>query len=252
MNFREILGFRHCGRFRLLSASIPFAAVIALCVLAAFYRDRSDPVSLFAATQRGDTAAMEQLLQAGTRVDTVQEGSAWSPLTCAARFGHVEAVERLLDRGADVNYVAGYFGTPLANAAYSGKPNLIRLLILRGADPNRADASRYTPLMWAAASWNLDAVRVLIEAGADVNARDLAGNTALMIAAAHGQDDIVEQLLRAAADPIVRDHHNRDAATTARESGFLRTEYLLRKAMVSIQSRLIANVRSRPKLEMQL
>jgi ankyrin repeat protein len=56
----------------------------------------------------------------------------------AAREGHIEAVEALLDGGADVDQRSGDGTTPLVLALLNGRFDLAMVLIERGADPNLA------------------------------------------------------------------------------------------------------------------
>lgn len=61
-------------------------------------------------------------------------------LYAAARNGHREVVEYLLDQGADVN-TRGVFGaTALQWAAFNGHPEVVELLLARGADPDLRDS----------------------------------------------------------------------------------------------------------------
>jgi ankyrin repeat protein len=99
-------------------------------------------------------------------------------LVWAAKSGRVEAIERLVELGADVD-----------------------------ADPYRG-----TPLTWAACNGRVAAVRRLVELGADVNALGTFGGpdhgqgvTALHLAAQSGQGDAVETLLELGADTTIRD-----------------------------------------------
>ena len=54
----------------------------------------------------------------------------------AAREGHLDAAEALLDGGADINQVSGDGSSALVLAALNGQFDMAMLLIERGADPN--------------------------------------------------------------------------------------------------------------------
>jgi ankyrin repeat protein len=113
----------------------------------------------------------------------------------AARNGHCEAAEVLLEAGAAVNLADNYGSTPLHFAAFNSHDTLVRMLLAAGADPNRTNmvpsllctASllhstlqqvRQSPLM-AAVSTELssprvvEVVRLLIAAKADANLQDI-------------------------------------------------------------------------------
>ena len=70
------------------------------------------------AAARNDVAALRHLLDDGHKAD--EGGDSWTPLIWAARSGSVDAINVLLDSGADVN-LPGYKGdnldaTPLQHA----------------------------------------------------------------------------------------------------------------------------------------
>ena len=52
-----------------------------------------------------------------------------TPLTHAAKLGHIEIVKILLDAGADINKEDKLFITPLMNASASGHYDIVKLLI---------------------------------------------------------------------------------------------------------------------------
>jgi ankyrin repeat protein len=108
----------------------------------------------------------------------------------AAREGHIEVVETLLDHGADVDQVAGGDGSsPLVSAVQNGHFDLSLVLLERGADPNLATntdnvAALFGVLQtqWAnftshpqpraheyQDSTYMEVLKALVEAGADPN-----------------------------------------------------------------------------------
>jgi len=115
----------------------------------------------------------------------------FTPLLLAAREGHTDAVQALLESGADVNQVsAGDRTSPLLVATINGHFDLARLLLDRGADATRAAANGVTPLyaalncQWAPKAnypqprahlqqklTYLDLMTALLEKGADANVR---------------------------------------------------------------------------------
>lgn len=115
-----------------------------------------------------------------------------TPLLHAARQGHIETIETLLEHGADIDQPGGGDGTsPLLIAAINGQFDAAMLLLERGADPNKASTvNGATPIFAAVNSeWQprtrypqpqereaqsvgyLDVVEALLEAGADPNSR---------------------------------------------------------------------------------
>ena len=113
-----------------------------------------------------------------------------TPLLHAARAGHTEAVDALLDGGADIDQTSGDGTSPILIAMLNGRFDLGIHLLARGADPNVASEPGATPLyavinvQWAGTSFYpqpraheeqkagyLEVMEDLLRAGADPNAR---------------------------------------------------------------------------------
>ena len=57
----------------------------------------------------------------------------------AVTAGHYEAVQLLLEKGADINKVDNDGATPLISAAMSGHKDVVELLLAAGADKSVED-----------------------------------------------------------------------------------------------------------------
>jgi hypothetical protein len=113
-----------------------------------------------------------------------------TPLHWAAEDGRTRAVEKLLAKGAEVNYRNKSGETPLHCAAARGHKKTVELLIAKGADVNsRDDTHISTPLHDAACFGDVEVVKLLIDAGADVNAKLSNGRTPLDCASPFFLDD---------------------------------------------------------------
>lgn len=88
------------------------------------------------------------------------------PLVEAARYGHLEIVRLLLDKGADPDGTDKYGNTALMEAADEGHAELIQLLTGRGADPNLETKPYRTALSKAILSGTAETVQALIDHGA--------------------------------------------------------------------------------------
>lgn len=64
----------------------------------------------------------------------------------AARNGHVNICEYLINKGIDVNEVQGTGSTPLHGAAYYGQTNVVNLLINYGAKTNIKNEFGHYPI----------------------------------------------------------------------------------------------------------
>jgi ankyrin repeat protein len=106
--------------------------------------------------------------------------------------------------------------TPLMLAALRGSVQACQRLIDRGAQVNR---DGWTPLHYAASGPSAEAVKLLLARGAKVDAPSPNGSTPLMMAARYGTEDAVSALLAQKADPALRNERNMNAADFARSAG---------------------------------
>jgi len=123
-----------------------------------------------------------------------------TPLMGAAHLGHVQALVRMVEQGADVEARDDRGYTALMYAANGGRDEAIEALLDRGADPNAADGQRSTALMFAAQHGHLGIVRRLLAAGAYPNARGDHGLTALGFARQNRHPETVAALTSTGAD----------------------------------------------------
>lgn len=146
-----------------------------------------------------EAAATGQTAQLGDMAaeDHRQSADGWTPLHLASFFGHVDSVETLLGRGADVHARStnGLANHPLHAAAAGGHTEVCKLLIAHGADPNSTQAGGFTPLHAAADNGNRELVQLLLSAGARTDATTDAGETAAELAAKAGHADLAMELV---------------------------------------------------------
>ena len=115
--------------------------------------DQRPETPLTQAAVANDVAALRQLLNDGHKADA--DGDAWTALIWASRSGSVEAINLLLDAGADVNRPGStgddWDATPLQHAILARQPAAARVLLDRGADLNPgAGPGSLAPLVLAA------------------------------------------------------------------------------------------------------
>uniref|UniRef100_A0AAX7VS11 SOCS box domain-containing protein n=1 Tax=Astatotilapia calliptera TaxID=8154 RepID=A0AAX7VS11_ASTCA len=122
-----------------------------------------------------------------------------TPLALAAQNGHLNVVEVLLQKGAQV-WCESESGTILFDAAASGNPDIISLLLEHGADPNVPLYSGHLPVHRVAYHGHRLALEHLIPV-TKLHAVKESGMSPLHSAAAGGHAQCVEILLKAGYDP---------------------------------------------------
>lgn len=132
-----------------------------------------------------------------------------SLLELAIDYCDVDAVERLVSIGADVNTPAngGYSYLHSAIECKNDQATIVDILLNAGASPSVVGVCGRTGLHHAAMFGLADVVPSMISRGADVNARTTVDNatTPLMEAACAGHVDAVRCLLELGADPSLKD-----------------------------------------------
>ena len=111
-----------------------------------------------------------------------------------------DTVIRSMQR-AEIDQVDRIGRTTLSWAAARGNLDAVQQLLQRGADPDKADMSGKTPCHWCFTS--VECLEALLDAGADVGARDLGGGTIMMRVIMKSHDEtvsFVELLLARGAD----------------------------------------------------
>ncbi len=84
----------------------------------------------------------------------------------AAERGDTATVQALLDAGADVNFQDDMRGTALMDAAISGHTATVQALLDAGADVDAQDKDGLTALMGAQEHGHTEVVEILQKAGA--------------------------------------------------------------------------------------
>jgi ankyrin repeat protein len=178
--------------------------------------------TLHEAVDAGDVEAIKRMISKGAKIDELNEHGVPSLLYAAAR-GHLDVARILIDKGADVNFLVEEGGTPLMGAARCLKPRLIEFLLSKGAQPNKKGDGDFFPLACPfqpnveAVDKQIECIRLLVSAGAGINDHTDSGATPLMNAAWYGNTQAAEELLRLGADAKLRDNRGRTAAMLASE-----------------------------------
>jgi hypothetical protein len=155
---------------------------------------------MFEAVYSGSVADTAQVLREAPELLYENRGVSGSYLHTAAKLGHIDLCQFLMDQGLDVNCRSDDRVVPLARAAGYGQMDVARLLLARGAWVDGHPDSIATPLLSAAAEGHLDMVKLLLAHGAEINRESLGRPaTALDYAIGYqvkntGQDKVAEYL----------------------------------------------------------
>ena len=196
------------------------------------------------------------IIRGGTPADRGRRDPAAGGMTAmhyAARQGHADVVEVLIDAGAAVNPREANEITPLLMAISNNKTVAARYLLAHGGDVNAQDWYGRSPLWEAVNVRNLYVhnatfkngidrapvlalIQALLDAGADVNARtrqtppfrnhlleitgslewvDFTGQTPFLAAALAGDTTVMKLLLSYGADPMINTFQGTSALMAA-------------------------------------
>jgi hypothetical protein len=120
-------------------------------------------------------------VERGAKLDPLtNEASRFNaPLAVAARYGQLEIVRLLVERGAYLEHQDKYGRTPLMYAVYGGHLETVRLLVDQGANLNHQGKDGTTPLHIAAWFGRLEIMRLLVDHGANIEHQNHGGRTPL-------------------------------------------------------------------------
>jgi len=101
--------------------------------------------SVAAAVRAGDLSQLKSLLVDATAANQPDVQFQVRPLSWAAMHGNLQAVQLLLDAGAEIDGGNADGSTALHGAAFTGHPEIVRLLLERQADPLKANLAGDPP-----------------------------------------------------------------------------------------------------------
>ena len=165
-------------------------------VLAALLASGTE-LNLFEAAATGETARVRLLVSADAKLVNTFSSDGFTALGLAVFFGNRDAVEALLNAGADVNLASreSMKVTPLQSAAAGRRLEIARILIARGANVNVTQPDiGFTALHEAASNGDIDFARLLLDHGSNINAKMTDGKTPLAFALERKQAEMADFL----------------------------------------------------------
>ncbi len=194
------------------------------------FRDEvySGMTTLLVASQNGQSAIVELLLQKGANASDTEPTCGYTALMLACQKADLPTVKVLLKHSAEVNVMSSDEEkiTALLIAARSGCHGLVQLLLESGAEVNvRTSDNGFTPLMLASQIGSFDTVESLLDHGAEVNAQRPGSSdiTALMFAVSGHHPKVADLLLARGADPALKTSIGRSIAHSLARDGDLKT-----------------------------
>ncbi|KAL6160786.1 hypothetical protein ACJQWK_02202 [Exserohilum turcicum] len=165
---------------------------------AEFDSDASKVRSLFWAARRSSLKCMKVLLQHGANPNEIGIDRQ-TPLTISAQYGHLDAVQILLNEPSTDVAIGGKSGrSALSFAAGNGHLTIVEILLKHGAlTSDDQDSAHWTPLFWAVIGDHANIVQLLLkQPSIDINQIDKHGRSVLSWAAGEGTRRALKVLLQ--------------------------------------------------------
>ncbi|CAF1126763.1 unnamed protein product, partial [Didymodactylos carnosus] len=150
--------------------------------------------ALTTASYCGHLDVVEYLLKRNANIDQTNHRQ-MTPLLAAVKAGMWHIVEYLIDQNASIELTDKQQRTPLIIAASEGHLAVIDSLIEKGANVNHEDEECLTALSWACLKGHYHACQTLLAHNSDVNHKDINGRLPIDMAAFYGDPQLVQLLI---------------------------------------------------------
>ena len=152
--------------------------------------------------------AQESAIDTSTYIPYIYEDAINFNLQIAAAKGYDSEVERLIQKGANVDFCYETGVTPLIYSVANNHISTAQLLINHDADVNVTTYLDETPLLISIFNNNFEMAETLIRAGAEINSRDNQGVAPLHYTALYGMNELTDLLIYYGADVDIRAYDN--------------------------------------------
>ena len=159
-------------------------------------KNRKGKAAMHYAAQYGSLEVLKVLFKHLSKKTLEQPGpEKMTPLIVAATKGQLQAVELLLNQGANPKKRDKLRRTALLQAVKNGYADIASLVIAHGANVNDPDSSKNAPLHYSIAYGWWQCTELLLDSGADVNATNDWKLPPLLVALLKGHFGLVKRLL---------------------------------------------------------
>ena len=160
--------------------------------------ERGASLDVFEAAATGRLQRLAELVENDPSLVDAYAQDGFQPLGLAAFFGHLEVVEYLLVKGAEVNSASRnqMQVMPLHAAVAREGGEIAKALLEQGAQVNARQQDDFTPLHAAAQNGQVEIAQLLLDFGAEVNARMSNSKTPLALAEEFNHAEVASLLKR--------------------------------------------------------
>jgi ankyrin repeat protein len=167
--------------------------------------DYSLDYNLMLAASKGYVSEIDRLIEKGADINTTTEEGA-TPLIFAVTNNKLAAVNELLKFNPVIDKITSSYETSLIIAAKNGNTDICETLIRAGADPDLPDRNGATPIHHAALNGFFDIVDLLIYYNASLDQKSDEGLTPLLVSIMSGYADITDLLIQNGANIEARNN----------------------------------------------